>query len=74
MYFQLHIYFSDQPSLNQAVLLFSHQAVSNSHYTMDCRRPGSLSLTISQSLPKFMVLELLMPSNHLILSLVIYLS
>ena len=30
-------------------------------------RQASLSLTISQNLPKFMSIELLMPSNHLIL-------
>ena len=29
--------------------------------------PGFLSLTISQSLPKFMSIELVMPSSHLIL-------
>ena len=28
--------------------------------------PGSLSLTISQNLPKFMSIESVMPSNHLI--------
>ena len=31
-------------------------------------RQASLSLTISQSLPKFISIELVMPSNHLILS------
>ena len=30
-------------------------------------RPASLSLTISRSLPKFMSIELVMPSNHLTL-------
>ena len=34
---------------------------------MDCITPGSLSLTISQSLLKFMLIELVMLSNHLIL-------
>ena len=33
----------------------------------DAARLASLSLTISQSLPKFMSIELVMPSNHLIL-------
>ena len=35
---------------------------------MDCSIPGSLSITNSQSLLKFMSFELVMPSNHLILS------
>ena len=40
MYLQLHIYFSDQPSLNQAMLLFSYQVVSNSCDSMNCSMPG----------------------------------
>ena len=35
--------------------------------SMDCSMPGSLSITNSQSLPKFVSIELVMPSNHLIL-------
>ena len=35
--------------------------------TMDCSMPGPLSFTISQSLLKFMSIESMMPSNHLIL-------
>ena len=34
---------------------------------MDCSMPGSLSFTISWSLLRFMSIELLMPSNRLIL-------
>ena len=34
---------------------------------IDCSTQASLSLTISQSLPKFMSIELMMLSNHLIL-------
>ena len=34
---------------------------------MDCSTPGSVSLTISWSLPKFMSIESVMPSNHFIL-------
>ena len=34
---------------------------------MDCSTPGSLSSIISQSLFKFMSIELVMPSNHLTL-------
>ena len=35
--------------------------------SMDCSTPASLSSTISQSLLRFMSIELVMPSNHLIL-------
>ena len=34
---------------------------------MDCSRPGLPSITNSHGLPKFMSIELVMPSNHLIL-------
>ena len=34
---------------------------------MDCSTPASLSITNSWSLPKLMSIELVMPSNHLIL-------
>ena len=34
---------------------------------MNCRRQASLSITNSQSLPKLMSIELVMPSSHLIL-------
>ena len=34
---------------------------------MDCRGQASLPFTISQSLHKLMSVELVMPSNHLIL-------
>jgi len=34
---------------------------------MDCSTSGFPVLTISQSLPKFMSIELVMPSNHFIL-------
>ena len=33
----------------------------------DCSTPGLLSLTLSQSLPKFMFIALVMPSSHLVL-------
>ena len=46
-------------------LLFSHQVVSNSLQSHGLK--PSLSLTISQSLPKFMSIESVMSSNHLIL-------
>ena len=34
---------------------------------MDCSTPGFLSITNTQSLPKLMSIESVMPSNHLIL-------
>ena len=36
-------------------------------YRMDCSTPGILSITNSQSVPKLMSIESVMPSNHLIL-------
>ena len=47
--------------------LFSHQDVSDSATPRTAAHQASLSLTISQSLPKFMSIALVMSSNHLIL-------
>ena len=47
--------------------LFSLPAVSNSVTPWAAACQASLSLTISQNLPKFMLIELAMPSSHLIL-------
>ena len=44
------------------LLLFSHQVMSELQHTQ-----ASLSFTFSQNSPKFMSIELVMPSNHLIL-------
>ena len=51
------------------LLLFSHWLVSNSlrPHGLTASHQAFLSFTISQSLPKFMSIELVMPSNHLIL-------
>ena len=49
------------------MLLFSHSVVSNSLQPRIAAHQASLSFTISQSLPKFTSIELVMPSNHLIL-------
>ena len=46
---------------------FSRSVVSNLCDPMDYSMPGPLSITNSQSLLKLMSLELVMPSNHLIL-------
>ena len=51
------------PALS-SVRLLSHVRLCD---PMDCSTPASLSITNSWSLLKFMSIELLMPSNHLIL-------
>ena len=48
-------------------LLFSHWVMSGCLQPMDAAHQASLSFTISQSLPKLMSIESVMPSNHLIL-------
>ena len=53
------------------VIIYNYCSISKSCPTlsnpMDCSTPGSVSLTISWSLPKFMSIESVMPSNHFIL-------
>ena len=49
------------------LLFFSCQVVSDSVPAWTAAPQVSLSFTISQSLPKFMFTESVMPSNHLIL-------
>ena len=49
------------------LLLFSCQVVSDSVTPWTAAPQASLSFTISQSLLKFMIIESVMPSNHLIL-------
>ena len=49
------------------LLLFSRSVVSNSETPWTAAHQTSLSFTISQSLLKLMSIELVMPSNHLIL-------
>ena len=49
------------------LLLFSRPFVSNSVTTWTTTCQPSLSLTISRSLPKFMLIALVTPSSHLIL-------
>ena len=46
---------------------FSHSVMSNSATPWTVARQTSLSITNSWSLPKLMSIELVMPSNHLIL-------
>ena len=45
---------------------FSHSVVSDCN-PMNCSKQGSLSVNNSRSPPKLMFIELVMPSNHLIL-------
>ena len=47
--------------------MFSSQVVSGSETPWTAARQASLSLTLSQILPKFTCTESVMPSNHLIL-------
>ena len=46
------------------LLLFSRYVTSNSLWPHGCSTPGLLSFSISWSLPKFMSIESVMPSNH----------
>ena len=48
------------------LLVFSHSAVSDSATLWTAERQASLSFTVSQSLPRLMSIELMVPSNHLI--------
>ena len=48
---------------------FSHSVISDFATTWTAARQASLFITNSQSLPKLMFVELVMPSNHLILCL-----
>ena len=52
---------------NAILLLFSHQAVWLFMTPWTAAHQASLSLTISQSFPKFMSIASVMPSSHLIL-------
>ena len=49
------------------LLVFSHSVVSNSATPWTAAHHTPLSFTISQSLPKLMSIESVMPSNHLTL-------
>ena len=57
----------DLGNMQSSLLLFSCQVMSDSVTPCTAACQASLSLTISQSLPKFMSIELVMPSNDLIL-------
>jgi len=53
--------------MNPLFLLFIHSVMSDSATPWTIARQASLSFTISQSLLKFMSIESVIPSNHLIL-------
>ena len=55
------------------LLLFSHSVMSHSATLWTAARQASLSITISQSLLKFISIESVMPSNHLILCCTLFL-
>ena len=55
-----HLYFYVEKAV------FSHEVTSDSATPWTTARQASLSITIFQSSPKFMFIESLMPSNHLI--------
>ena len=55
------------PYNEEKLSLFSYPVISNSATPWPAAQQASLSLTISQSLPKFMSIALEMPSSHLIL-------
>ena len=52
--------------IEQPALSFSRSVVSDSATPRTAARQASLSITNSQILLKFMSIELVMPSNHLI--------
>ena len=54
-------------TIGQSVSQFSAQSCPTLCDPMDCSTQASLSITNSRSLPKIMSIELVMPSNHLIL-------
>ena len=54
-------------NMNPLFLLFIHSVMSDSATPWTIARQASLSFTISQSLLKFMSIESVIPSNHLIL-------
>ena len=54
-------------NMNPLFLLFIHSVMSDSATAWTIARQASLSFTISQSLLKFMSIESVIPSNHLIL-------
>ena len=64
-----HLFCLNVEKLVQSVQLLSHVRLFATPWT--AARQASLSITNSQSLPKLTSIELVMPSNHLILSSVV---
>ena len=58
---------SSRSSLVPCSVQFSHSVVSNSVTPWTVASQASVSITNSRSLPKLMSIELMIPSNHLIL-------
>ena len=59
--------FGKFPPLTLSSVQFSHSVMSSSVTPWTTAHQASLSITSSQSLPKLMSIESVMPSNHLIL-------
>ena len=64
---QIHLPVAQHTLAPTGILLFSFEVVSDFAIPCTAARQTLLSFTVSQSLLKFMSLELVMPSNHLIL-------
>ena len=62
-----HRRLTQTPQTHKLSLWFSHQVVSDSLQPHGLRHQAPLSFTVSRSLPKFMPLESVMRSSHLIL-------
>ena len=60
---------SSQDAARMLLLLFSRSVMSDSATPWAAARQASLFITNSQSLPKLTSIELVMPSNHLVLCL-----
>ena len=72
--FFLALYNCRQTNLFSSQILFSCSVVSDSATLWTAAHQASLSFTTSQSLLKLMSIELVMPSNHLVLVTVILTS
>ena len=63
MFLEIHILHGMPTSVTSRSLLFSRQLCPILYNSMDVASQASLSLTVSQSLPKFMFIESVMPSQ-----------
>ena len=61
----------DRHTASSLVVALSHSVVSDSATPWTAAHQASLSFTTSRGLPRFMSIESVMPSNHLILCLIL---